>query len=92
MICRINTLFPMVFPNMDKNYKKFPDHSRFSLTSCKNGLFSRFSRFSRFSMNPVSFMLLNSVSRNLNKVIGNYSVEKPSKQQYALQSSKLCKM
>ena len=36
-----------VFLDLDKNYKKFPDYSRFSLTFCKNGLFSRFSRFSK---------------------------------------------
>ena len=38
-----------VFPELNTNYKNFPDYSRFSLTFCKNGLFSR---FSRFSMNP----------------------------------------
>ena len=37
-----------VFPDLDKNCKRFPDYSRFSLTFYKNGLFSR------FSMNPVS--------------------------------------
>ena len=42
-----------LFPDLDKNYKKFPDYSRFSLTFCKKGLFSRFSRFSRFSKSPV---------------------------------------
>ena len=36
--------------DLDKNYRKFHDYSRFSLTFRKNGLFSR---FSRFSMNPV---------------------------------------
>ena len=50
MICRLNTLLSLTFPDLDKNHKKFPDYSRFALTLCKNGLFSR---FSRFSMNPV---------------------------------------
>ena len=53
---------------------KFPDYSRFSLTFCKNGLFSRLSRFSRFfrfSMSPVmaasSFPALYSTNRLSNK-------------------------
>ena len=42
-----------VFPDLDKNYKKFTHYSRFSLTFRKDGLFSR---FSRFSMNPVTVL------------------------------------
>ena len=47
MICRLNALLS---PDLDKNYKKFPDYSRFSLTFCKNGLFSRFSRLDTLSI------------------------------------------
>ena len=56
MIYGLNSLFCLTFPDLDKNYRKFPDYSRFSLTFHNSGLFSRFSRYSKYLKRSECFL------------------------------------